>query len=112
MKSMTKLNLSLIALVAFLLCTSFLTKQQTNTNKYLTLRVSEGPAPAFDPKIIIVYEDSKVEEIVIDKYRTSNWVANLKKINETLNTLAGKGYEVVAMSGTDLLSTTYTLVKH
>jgi len=100
------LTLGLIIILA-----SAFNKQQTADTKFLTMRTFESNIPAYDSRITIVYEDNKFEEIPLEKWKQSNWTGNLQKINETLNKLSAKGYQLVATSGTDGISTTYTFMK-
>lgn len=88
-------------------------KQEQKENRYLTMRVIEGGAVAvpWDNKIITAYDDGKMEEIPLDKTRPGNFSTNLKKVNDQINSLSGKGYELVGMSGTDQLITTYVFKK-
>jgi hypothetical protein len=107
MKTTRVLTVVISAIAAFFLLTSFLNHQQAQ-NKYLTLWTTQG---GLDTKIVIVYEDGNTEEIDLDKFKPSSHTSNAKKINEAINSVANKGYELIAMSGTDLVTNTYIFVK-
>lgn len=88
-------------------------KTQQPGGKYLSMRTMEsggwGPLP--DNKIIIAYEDGRVEEIELGKSKPSGIGENMKKITAKINVLSGQGYELISTSGTDQWTTTYTFVK-
>lgn len=108
MKTKTsKLIFACLTLILFLIVTSSF-KTNVSGNKYLTvLVVNSFFAPRQpDPKIIIVYEDEKTEEIALEHTKESTYVSNTIKINRTLNSLAEKGYELVSASDSK-----YTFVK-
>jgi len=92
--------------------TSAISKQQTGEGKYLSMKVFEDYSAAVNySQIIIAYEDGKIEEIVLEKGKPSNRQVNLQKINETINKLSLKGYQLLTESGTDYQGTTYTFIK-
>lgn len=107
----SKLAIALFAIISFFALSSFL-NSPNEKKQYATLRVFEPYAgsASFDARIIIAYEDSKVEEIDIDKFKSSNLAANTKKINETVNAVSGKGYELISVTS-GAISTTYTFEK-
>jgi len=107
----SKLAIVLFAIVSFFALSSFL-KAPEEKKQYATLRVFEPYAgsASFDARIIIVFEDGKVEEIDIDKFKSSNLAANTKKINETINQVSNKGYELISVSSGNC--TTYTFLKN
>jgi hypothetical protein len=69
-------------------------------SKYLTLRTWE----TFD-KMIVIYEDGKTEEFALDKFTAKNFVAVSLKVNQTINNIASKGYELVSSTGGDNITT-------
>lgn len=102
MKTKTsKLILACSTLILFLIISSSF-KTNASGNKYLTVLVINSiSAPRMpDAKIIIVYEDEKTEEIALENTKESTYLPNTVKINRTLNSLAEKGYELIAASDT------------
>jgi hypothetical protein len=87
--------------------------QSESKGKYATMRTLEGGGMTLltDNKIVIVYEDGKIEEIELAKSKSSNVTENIKKINDQLNIMSSRGYELFATSGTDMFTTTYTFIK-
>jgi hypothetical protein len=83
--------------------------QEQQKNKYLTMKVVEsgGVNVLWDNKIIVAYDDGKIDEIPLEKSKPGNFAANLKKVNDEINNLSNKGYELIEMSGSDQLMTTY-----
>lgn len=107
----SKLTISIIAICGILLLSSFL-NQQAKGNKYLLMRVFEMPkGHPFDSKIIVVYEDGRTEEIQLERSKADNTVIVAKKINETINTIAERGYELVTITSNGGQSYTYNFVK-
>jgi hypothetical protein len=88
-------------------------KQSSPGYKYLTLRTIEIPAGGYpyEPSIIIIYEDGQSEQIQLGKFKESNFLSNTKKINETINVIANKGYELFSVSGNDIMTSTYIFIK-
>ena len=80
---------------------SSFTKQASGA-KYASMRVFEvyagGPS-----KIVLVY-DGTAEKIELDKWGSSNIESNTIQINQAVNKLASKGYELVSQSGGDQVS--------
>ena len=112
MKTMKfKVRIAFFSLIClFCLTSSIVASGQQSSKKYVTMRTFESNGP--DHQIVIAYEDGSVEQIdLIRPYKIVDFVANLKKINETINNLASKGYELVSTSGTDVQTTTYVFVK-
>jgi len=101
MKTTTSKTLiaSATLILAFVIASSFRTG--ANGQKYASMTVRETtagiPDGGFDSKILIIYEDSKSEEIPLEKLKSSTYSANRTKINEALNTMATKGYELVSV---------------
>ena len=79
----SKLTIALIAAISFFALSSFLNSPDEK-KQYATLRAFEpyGGSGSFDARIIIAYGDGKIEEIDIDKFRSSNLAENTKKITE------------------------------
>lgn len=89
------LLISLALILVFTLASSFKTGQ--NGHKFATMTIYEIPSGGiWDSKIIIVYEDSKSEEIPLQRMNPRNWTTNKIKITETLNSMSTKGYELVS----------------
>jgi hypothetical protein len=97
---------SALAIIVFLVCAF---SNQNEEKKYLTLRTIE--AAAWDSRMIIVNEHGETKELELEKFKPSNFAANTKRINEELNKIAARGYELIAVSGSDLQSSTYTFLK-
>lgn len=53
-----------------------------------------GASGSFDSKIVIVDEKGRVEEFEMGNLKTKTYVENTKLINETLNKVAARGYEL------------------
>lgn len=107
MKTTTKALIFLIALIPTTLLVSSFTKTATET-KYATMRTLEA-AMGNMSKIILVY-DGKTEEIELGNGTKSNLIPNALKINQAINMLASKGYDLVSQSGGEM-STIYSFVK-
>jgi hypothetical protein len=104
-------SLSLICL--FFVVSAFkATQSQQAGNKYLTLRTYEsGLSAVISPMIAIVYDDGNTETITLERpSNPAKALANVKKINETINLISAKGYELVTTCGSDI-QTTYTFIK-
>ena len=107
MKTTTKALIFSIALIpTVMLISSFI--NPTSEIKYATMRTFEG-ALGGTSKIILVY-DGKTEELELSKGSVSNQVSNTLQINQALNILSSKGYELVSQSGGDIISM-YSFVK-
>ena len=107
MKTTTKALIFLMALIpTIMLFSSFM--KPTSENKYATMRTVEASMGGMS-KIILVY-DGKTEELELSKGSNSNQVPNTLQINQAMNTLASKGYELVSQSGGDYISM-YSFVK-
>ena len=96
-------------LAMLLVCLAF--SNQTNEQKnYATMRTIESAIGNFS-KIMIVYEDGKTEEIALERSATTNLLNNAIVINNTINTISSKGYELVSSHGIGDQVSTYTFVK-
>ena len=104
MKTTTKALIFAVALIPTLMLISSFTKPASET-KYATMRTYEGGFP----KIILIY-DGKTEEIDLGNNSKGNMTSNTLQINQALNTLASKGYDLVSQSGGDYI-TIYSFVK-
>jgi len=104
----SKLLIVCALLTAVLLATSSFQTSGTGGYKYATMTVIQRypGAPGLDPKITIVYEDDKTEEIELEKTSERTILSITKKTNSALNMMGDKGYELV--SATD---NRYTFVK-
>lgn len=107
MKTTTKALIFSIALIPTIMLVSSFTKPPTET-KYATMRTIEAAMGGMS-KIILVY-DGKTEELELSKGSSSNQTPNTLQINQAMNTLASKGYELVSQSGGDYISM-YSFVK-
>lgn len=87
--------------------TSF--KMLGTESKYATMRVYESNNTK--GKIVIVYEDGKMEEIELNIWTFKHMSDNSVKINQTLNNIASKGYDLVAITGTPINVTIYEFIK-
>ena len=98
----TKLVSALIALLLIILFASSFHKPQELNNKYVVMRTYEGGTLTRTGMIMIVYEDETIQEIELDKIGTTR---NTIKINNAINTICKKGYELVSSNGGDFLNT-------
>jgi len=101
------LFISLSAILLVCLAFSNHTNEQKN---YATMRTIESALGNFS-KIMIVYEDGKTEEIVLERSASTNWLNNSIVINNTINAISNKGYELVSSHGLGDQVSTYTFVK-
>ena len=99
------LSLSAILLV----CLAF-SNQSNEQKNYATMRTIESTLGNFS-KIMIVYEDRKTEEIALERSATNNLLNNAIVINNTINAISSKGYELVSSHGIGDQVSTYTFVK-
>ncbi len=99
MKTTTsKLLAAAITLVLIVFVASAFKRTGTG-NKYLTIRTIEVFNGLWDSKIVTLYEDGKIEEIELEKFRSRNFSENSKKINDAINNAANKGYTLVSSGG-------------
>lgn len=113
MKTRFKLLILLSAILSFFTLSSFFTQQ--SGNKYLTIRTIEVINGIWDSKIVIMFEDGKVEEIELEKFRSRNFTDNSKKIHDALNYVAGKGYTLISSSsgnGDAVIITSFIFTKN
>lgn len=99
--------ISLSAMLLVCLAFSNHTNEQMN---YATMRTIESALGNFS-KIMIVYEDGKTEEIALERSTTNNLLNNAIVINNTINAISSKGYELVSSHGIGDQVSTYTFVK-
>jgi hypothetical protein len=92
--------------LTILLISSF--NKQTSGTKYASIRTVEV-AIGSSSRIIVVY-DGKTEEFELAKGSAGNFSPNTAQINQAVNMLAAKGYELVSQSGGDYISM-YTFAK-
>jgi len=95
MKKLTLLFLIGVGVLFFLLTAFY---NADSRNKYVTMCVFEVYGAA---KIVIAYEDGKTEELALNRFVSKNFVSNTKIINDAINGLSIKGYELLSVSGTD-----------
>lgn len=103
----TKLTIATFSVSIILLLTSAI-NQDAGQDKYATLRISE--AGDSNSKMAVVYENGKIEEFEMDSWGSKTFNSNSLKINQALNMLASKGYDLVSSTGGDYM-TNYTFVK-
>ena len=106
MTTTTKLIFLILLISAIFLFYSF--TKPTTESKYATMRTVEATMGGIS-KIILVY-DGKTEELELGKGSSSNQIPNTQQINQALNLIASKGYELVSQSGGDYISM-YSFVK-
>jgi hypothetical protein len=106
----------IITIAALLL--GFVTNPSANdgNEQFLTIRVIEAQGAFLGSFIVIADENGKQEIIELEKLaaKKSPFINNVVKINSTLNSLAEKGYKLIAQSGGNdqyCLTATYTFVK-
>lgn len=99
--------ISLSAMLLVCLAFSNHTNEQMN---YATMRTIESALGNFS-KIMIVYEDGKTEEIALERSTTNNLLNNAIVVNNTINAISSKGYELVSSHGIGDQVSTYTFVK-
>lgn len=99
-----------ISLSAMLLVCLAFSNQTDEQKNYATMRTIESALGNFS-KIMIVYEDGKTEEIALERSATNNLLNNAIVINNTINTISSKGYELVSSHGIGDQVSTYTFVK-
>ena len=109
--TITKILVVTTILTTIILLTTAFKRQESGLNKYVTMVTYEAEISKSDSKIIIVYEDDKIEEIELERFRPDNFGSNATKINKALNSLASKGYELVSTTGLDIHRAMYTFVK-
>jgi hypothetical protein len=109
MKTTTKFLTATLTLALIIILASAFNKQQGSGNKYLTMRAFQATIGK-GSKIIIVYENGKTEEIELEKYNVDNFLANTITINQAINNVSSKGYELISVTGAELTSL-YTFVK-
>ena len=97
MKTKQILLTSAIALIAFLICSSF---YQQDQNKYLLVKSVECWSGMVDSYIMTIDENGKTEHIELEKFRPKNISNNAIKLNEVINKVANKGYELHSTTGT------------
>jgi hypothetical protein len=105
----TKLVTVAVALTLIIFLTSAFNKQQGGGAKYLTMRTFQAVMGG-GSKILIVYEDGKTEEIELEKYSVGNMLPNSVKINQAVNYLSDKGYELSTVTGAET-SSLYVFIK-
>jgi uncharacterized membrane protein YcaP (DUF421 family) len=100
--------IALLLVVSTLVLSAF--APQEAHSKYITMKTFEYEA-IFESKIVIVYENGQMEEFDLEKAKKqANIINNMRKINETFNTLGKKGYRLVSSSG-EMTSMTYVFEK-
>jgi hypothetical protein len=97
--------------LSVMLLVSFAFSNRSNEQKnYATMRTIESALGNFS-KIMIVYEDGKTEEIALERSASTNLLNNAILINNSINAISSKGYELVSSHGIGDQVTTYTFVK-
>ncbi len=73
---------------------SYINKQETKSNQYLSLKISNQAATA----MFIVDENGIVEDIPIGENVWKNLKENTSKITQTINKISKKGYDLFSVS--------------
>ncbi len=105
----TPILLAALTLVSVILFTSAITQQKSSANTYITMHTLQVPV-GIDSKICIVYEDGQTEVIELNRYTNKNIPLNLVIINEAINNISKKGYDLISVTGAET-SSIYTFVK-
>ena len=93
MKTKTIISIAVIAIISCLLV-SFKSLQQS-PKKFVMVRIIElPPANLYASKMVIVYEDGKTEEYVLDQFKSNTLAKNTKTINDMINDFIVKGYQL------------------
>lgn len=100
-----------ISLSAILLVCLAFSNHSNEQKNYAIMRTIESTLGNFS-KIMIVYEDGKTEEIALERSASTNLLNNAIVINNTINTISNKGYELVSSHGLGDQVSTYTFVKN
>ena len=107
---------SIMVLCAVLMLSGFKAHPGSG-GKYLTMRVIEVSQGVInsDPKIIIIDELGKTEEIPLENTKTKTMLSNYIKIHETLNEVSSRGYKLLnfttASIGNVAIYNTYIFIK-
>ncbi len=89
----TKHILLAAAIIAgFFIFSSF--SQQEQGNKYLLVKSVECSNGLIDSYILTIDENGKTELLELEKFRPRNIAANALKLNDIMNKVAAKGYEL------------------
>jgi len=108
MKNLTsKVFITSLALVSVFFIGSSFNRSEAG-NKYATMRTFEGAMGS--AAIVIVYDDGRTEDLDLGSLKGSNMLPNSVKINNAINSIAAKGYELVSTCAGDYVAT-YTFVK-
>lgn len=91
-----------VMLLTAILATSFV--QKDNATKILTVRVFEMGIGS-KMKISICDETGKAEDLIFDKVTSDNQLLRTEKLNQTLNDIAKRNYQLVSATGGDFSST-------
>src|ERR1043166_4111855 len=104
--SIKKLIVVAVLGIAALTISAF-TKNE-NEAKYITMRIQEPPNGLYPAKLVVAY-GGKIEEKDLQT-GGKGFIPNSIIINEAINSLHAKGYELLSQSGGDMNST-YNFIK-
>lgn len=113
MKKMNFVIVATFALAAILGIYGF-TQTPTSNGGILTMRTTEMMNGLWDSSIIIVDEEGKVEKIDLKKLKMGDLSRNVIPINENLNKIRSKGYQLFSIEQgiqDGMVMTTYTFEK-
>lgn len=112
MKTIFKPTSILVAVVLILLLSSFLSSSESNY-KYAIMRVADPLKGSYlEGKICIVYENGIIEETALEKSKGEDFLSkNIKKINDAINNISSKGYQLVTQTVDQYNVHNYTFVK-
>ena len=105
--------IAMLAIVAVIGVPGFSQQAASNVG-ILTMRTIETWNGIYDNSITIVYENGSVEKTELKRLRTGDMSQNLTIINEHLNKIQAKGYDLVSTAGggaDGIIITTYTFKK-
>ena len=72
---------------------------QEDDGGFLMVRTVEVASGFVESKVIIIDESGQKEEVYLDKLKANTVADNTIKINETINNIRKKGYELVSVTG-------------
>lgn len=105
--------IAMLAIVAVIGVPGF-SQQAASNGGILTMRTIETWNGIYDNSITIVYENGSVEKTELKRLRIGDMSQNLTIINEHLNKIQAKGYDLVSTAGggaDGIIITTYTFKK-
>ena len=97
----------LIAIASTLFLSAQIDQSQSSSISYATVQVRKGRSLGIDRNIEIAYADGQEQEIDLDESRQESFVL----INEALNRVAAKGYQLKHVTQAGERFTVYTFEK-